>query len=190
LIRQIATMNGCSRARVLLFAATVVASLGLPAAVAVTPAPSVAAAPGSVIVLAQTDVAAEAAATDDLVAVIATGSAEHRFTIEVADTPDERARGLMFRETMAPDAGMLFDYGSDQRGVAFWMKNTPLPLDMIFIREDGTITQIAADTTPYSLEPIASREPVRFVLEVNAGTAARLGITPGGRLVHPRVVAP
>jgi uncharacterized membrane protein (UPF0127 family) len=131
-----------------------------------------------------------AAATDDLVAVIEAGSGEHRFTIEVADTPDERARGLMFRESMAADAGMLFDYGSDQTGVAFWMKNTPLPLDMIFIRADGTITQVAADTTPFSLEPIASREPVRFVLEVNAGTAAKLGIKPGDRLRHPRVVAP
>lgn len=126
-------------------------------------------------------------AAEELVAVITSASGEHRFTIEVADTPDERAKGLMFRETMAADAGMLFDYGSDQDGVAFWMKNTPLPLDMIFIREDGTITQIAADTTPYSLEPIASREAVRFVLEVNAGIAAKLGIVPGDRLRHPRV---
>lgn len=164
--------------------------LGWPAAVGAVPAPTVPAVAGSLILAPQTAVAPEAAAADDLVAVIATGSSEHRFTIEVADTPDERARGLMFRETMAPDAGMLFDYGSDQTGVAFWMKNTPLPLDMIFIREDGTITQVAADTTPYSLEPIASREPVRFVLEVNAGTAAKLGITPGGRLRHPRVVSP
>lgn len=132
----------------------------------------------------------QADAAEDLVAVIASASGEHRFTIEVADTPDERAKGLMFRETMAADAGMLFDYGSDQDGVAFWMKNTPLPLDMIFIREDGTITQIAADTTPYSLEPVASREPVRFVLEVNAGTAAKLGIVPGDRLRHPRVTGP
>ena len=129
----------------------------------------------------------QADATEDLVAVIESAGGEHRFTIEVADTPDERARGLMFRETMPADAGMLFDYGSNQTGVAFWMKNTPLPLDMIFIREDGTITQIAANTTPYSLEPVASRQAVRFVLEVNAGTAAKLGIAPGDRLRHPRV---
>lgn len=139
------------------------------------------AAPASVVVLVQAD------ATDETVAVLETASGPHRFTIEVADTPDERATGLMFRETMATDAGMLFDYGFDQQGVAFWMKNTPLPLDMIFIRSDGTVTQIAADTTPFSLQPVPSRDAVRFVLEVNAGTAARIGLKPGDRLVHPRV---
>jgi uncharacterized membrane protein (UPF0127 family) len=132
----------------------------------------------------------QADAADEAIAIIASSGGEHRFSIEVADTPDERAQGLMFRETMAADVGMLFDYGTDQTGVAFWMKNTPLPLDMIFIRADGTITQIAVDTTPYSLEPIASREPVRFVLEVNAGITAKLGITPGDRLRHPRVTGP
>jgi uncharacterized membrane protein (UPF0127 family) len=130
------------------------------------------------------------AVAGESVAVIETADGEHSFTIEIADTPDERARGLMFRETMAADAGMLFDYGSDQEGVAFWMRNTPLPLDMIFIRADGTITQIAANTTPYSLEPIPSTEPVRFVLEVNAGVAAKLGIVPGARLRHTRVTTP
>ncbi len=154
--------------------------LAVPASVVVSPtAADVQRAP--IVRLVQAD------AADDLVAMIASAGGDHRFAIEVADTPDERARGLMFRETMAADAGMLFDYGSDQTGVAFWMKNTPLPLDMIFIRADGTITQIAADTTPYSLEPIASREPVRFVLEVNAGIAAKLGIVPGDRLRHARV---
>ena len=138
----------------------------------------------AIVRLAATD------AADELVAVIETANGEHRFTIEIADTPDERAQGLMFRETMATDAGMLFDYGSDQTGVAFWMKNTPLPLDMIFVRSDGTITQIAADTTPFSLQPIASREPVRFVLEVNAGIAAKLGIAPGDRMRHSRIASP
>jgi uncharacterized membrane protein (UPF0127 family) len=128
----------------------------------------------------------QAAAADEFVAVLETATGPHRFAIEIADTPDERAQGLMFRETMAADAGMLFDYGFDQQGVAFWMKNTPLPLDMIFIRSDGTITQIAADTTPFSLEPVPSVLPVRFVLEVNAGTAKRLGLKPGDRLRHPR----
>jgi hypothetical protein len=125
-------------------------------------------------------------ASDEFVAVIETARGPHRFAIEIADTPDERAKGLMFRETMAADAGMLFDYGVDQNGVAFWMKNTPLPLDMIFIRADGTITQIAAHTTPFSLEPVPSVLPVRFVLEVNAGTAKRIGLKPGDRLRHPR----
>lgn len=128
----------------------------------------------------------QADAADDAVAVLEAASGAHRFAVEIADTPDERAQGLMFRETMAADAGMLFDYGFDQNGVAFWMKNTPLPLDMIFIRSDGTITQIAANTTPFSLEPVPSVLPVRFVLEVNAGTAKRLGLKPGDRLRHPR----
>jgi uncharacterized membrane protein (UPF0127 family) len=128
----------------------------------------------------------QSAEADEFVAVIETANGPHRFAIEIADTPDERAQGLMFRETMAADAGMLFDYGFDQNGVAFWMKNTPLPLDMIFIRADGTITQIAADTTPFSLEPVPSVLPVRFVLEVNAGTAKRIGLKPGDRLRHPR----
>jgi uncharacterized membrane protein (UPF0127 family) len=130
----------------------------------------------------------QSAEADEFVAVIETANGPHRFAIEIADTPEERAQGLMFRETMAADAGMLFDYGFDQQGVAFWMKNTPLPLDMIFIRSDGTITQIAADTTPFSLEPVPSALPVRFVLEVNAGTAKRLGLKPGDRLRHPRAM--
>jgi uncharacterized membrane protein (UPF0127 family) len=174
--------NALPRAAVLL----VVLAVGLAgAAWADVPAPpATVARPDGNIRLVQAD------AADDFVAVIDSAGGAHRFTVEIADTPDERAQGLMFRESMATDAGMLFDYGSDQEGVAFWMRNTPLPLDMIFIRADGTITQIAADTTPYSLEPIASREPVRFVLEVNAGVAASLGIAPGDRLQHPRVTGP
>ncbi len=108
------------------------------------------------------------------------------FSVEVVDTDETRARGLMFRTEMAADRGMLFDFKREE-SVAFWMKNTYLPLDMIFVRADGRIRSIATDTTPLSEEPVSAGGPVRFVLEVNAGTTARLGIRPGDTLVHPRI---
>ncbi|MBE7244272.1 hypothetical protein MHIMP23_15190 [Methylobacterium hispanicum] len=96
----------------------------------------------------------------------------------------ERARGLMFRRSMAPNHGMLFDFERVEP-VAMWMKNTYLPLDMLFIRADGTVARVAADTEPLSTATILSGEPVLAVLELNAGTAARLGIRPGDRVDHP-----
>jgi uncharacterized protein len=108
----------------------------------------------------------------------------HRFTVELAATPGERARGLMHRRSMRPDHGMLFDFHTPQP-VAFWMKDTPLPLDMLFLDARGTVVQVEADTVPYSEAAIPSREPVRAVLELNAGTAKRLGIAPGARVRHP-----
>lgn len=126
------------------------------------------------------------APSHDGVAILLTDSGTHRFTVEIADDPIERARGLMFREEMARDHGMLFDFaGEDHR--AFWMMNTPLPLDIIFIRGDGTVDSIAADTTPFSTDSIPSDGPARFVLEVNAGVAADIGLAPGDHLLHRRV---
>lgn len=116
--------------------------------------------------------------------VIETPGGPKRFTVELADTPEARAKGLMFRRSMPPDHGMLFDFEVEQP-VAFWMKNTPLPLDMLFIDARGVIARIEADATPYSETPIPSGRPVRAVLELNAGTAARLGIAPGARVRHP-----
>lgn len=113
--------------------------------------------------------------------VLHAGGGDQTFTIEWAVTPEERARGLMFRESMAADHGMIFDFGSD-RPVAFWMKNTPLALDMIFIRDDGTVDSIAADTTPFSEASVPSGGPVRYVLEVLAGTSKRIGLVPGDRI--------
>ena len=118
--------------------------------------------------------------TDTLV-IQAGGGQRHRFEVEVARTPEEHERGLMFRDAMAPDHGMLFDF-ADPQPVAFWMKNTKLPLDMLFIGADGRVTGIKTDATPYSEDPIPSPGPVRAVLEVNAGTARRLGIRPGDRV--------
>lgn len=116
--------------------------------------------------------------------VIETPEGPRHFTVELADTPEARAKGLMFRRSMPPDHGMLFDFEVEQP-VAFWMKNTPLPLDMLFIDAKGVIARIEAGATPYSETPIPSGRPVRAVLELNAGTAARLGIAPGARVRHP-----
>jgi uncharacterized protein len=113
---------------------------------------------------------------------IESASGKHRFDAELAVTPDEMAQGLMFRRSLAPDAGMLFVYDVPQRA-AFWMKNTLIPLDMIFIAPDGRVLNIHERAVPHSLEPIPSAGPVKAVLEVNGGTAARLGIKPGDRVI-------
>lgn len=126
--------------------------------------------------------AAEPFATSSLSLVTAKG--RFRFTVEMALDAAQRAQGLQFRETLAAHAGMLFDYERPQP-VTMWMKNTLVPLDMLFISADGRVVNIAADTVPKSLAPISSAGPVRAVLEVNAGTAARLGIEPGDRVIHP-----
>ncbi len=120
---------------------------------------------------------------------VVTAGGRHRFEVEVVSTPPERERGLMFRRHMAENHGMLFDFGRE-REVSMWMKNTYLPLDMLFIKADGTIVTIAENTRPHSLKAIPSRRPVRAVLEINAGTVARLGIAPGDRVAHPLFPAP
>lgn len=115
---------------------------------------------------------------------IESGGARHLFRVELAETPAQHARGLMFRADLAPDAGMLFDYGAPRR-VSMWMKNTLVPLDMLFIAADGEIVRIARWTTPLSLEPVPSPGPVAGVLELRGGTADRLGLRAGDRAVHP-----
>ncbi|MFM5915532.1 MAG: DUF192 domain-containing protein [Chakrabartia godavariana] len=109
----------------------------------------------------------------------------HSFKVEVARTENDQARGLMFRESLAPDAGMIFPM-DPPRWASFWMKNTVIPLDMIFIRADGTIARIAAETVPYSLDPVDSGEPVAAVLEIAGGRAAALGIAEGDRVSWQR----
>jgi hypothetical protein len=115
------------------------------------------------------------------VLLVETASSQYRFEVEVADDPTERAEGLMYRQTLADNAGMLFLYPKPQP-VEFWMKNTPLSLDIVFVRADGTIARIAESTIPMSEEMIPSGEPVQAVLEVKAGTMRQLGITVGDRL--------
>jgi uncharacterized protein len=124
----------------------------------------------------------------DAVVRIQSGNGEHVFTVELVDTPGSRARGLMFREELAPDSGMLFDF-LDERPVAFWMQNTLIPLDMLFIRADGTIARIHANARPLDTTSIPSGEPVRFVLEIPGGRSAELGIAAGDVMDHPRVGA-
>lgn len=131
--------------------------------------------------LAQAAAKATTAATEPL--TIATQGGARRFAVEVMRDDAGRSRGLMFRRHMAPDHGMLFDFERTEP-VTMWMKNTYLPLDMVFIRADGTVARVAADTEPLSTAIIPSNEPVLAVLELNAGTAARLGIKPGDRVEH------
>ena len=109
----------------------------------------------------------------------------HRFTVEVARTPEEQAQGLMHRQSLAPDKGMLFPYDPPQ-SASFWMKYTLIPLDLIFIRADGTVALIAANTVPMSLDPIPSLEPVAAVLEIAGGRAAELGIQAGDKVSWAR----
>lgn len=107
----------------------------------------------------------------------------HAFTVELANTEASRERGLMFRRTMAPDAGMLFDFFTEAPQ-AFWMKNTYIPLDMLFVRANGEILNIRQRAIPQDESSIASDGPVRAVLELNGGTVARLGIRPGDHVQH------
>ena len=115
---------------------------------------------------------------------IATASGPHNFTVELATTPAQMEQGLMFRRNLAPDAGMLFDFGHPTMA-AFWMKNTLIPLDMLFVGQDGRIVNIRERAVPLALDTIAAAAPVRAVVELNGGTTARLGIKPGDRVIYP-----
>lgn len=118
------------------------------------------------------------------VEIVTQSGGRHGFTVEVATTYEQLSQGLMYRRTMAADAGMLFDFGED-KPVSMWMKNTLIPLDMVFVARDGRVMGVTARTIPGSLEVISSPGPVRGVLELNGGTAERLGIRAGDRLIHP-----
>jgi uncharacterized membrane protein (UPF0127 family) len=105
----------------------------------------------------------------------------HAFTVEMALTPDQQTIGLMFRREVKPEEGMLFDWGTP-RDSAMWMRNTLVPLDMVFIAADGRIHRIAERTVPLSLATVESRGPVRATLELAGGTAERLGLRVGDRV--------
>ncbi|MGE0096015.1 MAG: DUF192 domain-containing protein [Alphaproteobacteria bacterium] len=121
-------------------------------------------------------------------ATIQTAKGPQQFDVEMAVYQDQRGRGLMCRKTLAPNTGMLFDFGFDQ-DVYMWMKNTLIPLDMLFIKTDGTIVKIASRAVPMSETTIASGQYVRAVLELPGGTAEKLGIKVGDKLTKP-VFAP
>ena len=114
---------------------------------------------------------------------ITTAKATIKFTVEIADTEATRNRGMMFRKSLAPDKGMLFDFKTP-REAAFWMRNTLIPLDIIFITRDGRILTIARNAVPHSEVPIPSGGVIRGVLELAGGRAAQLGIYPGDRVKH------
>lgn len=117
--------------------------------------------------------------------VIETASGPHSFQTEIADTDPTRARGLMFRRHMAGDHAMLFVWDAPIEA-AMWMKNTYIPLDMLFVAGDGRVVYIAANTKPELLDVITAGRPVKAVIELAGGVAARLGIKPGDRVRHPR----
>ncbi len=124
-----------------------------------------------------------AAAFETSTLVVDTATGSHPFTVEMAVTPQERGRGLMFRRSMADDAGMLFDFGADAEA-QMWMQNTYIPLDMVFIEADGTVHRIARNTTPFSTDIVSSKGPVRAVLELNAGIADEIGLKHGDVVRH------
>lgn len=115
---------------------------------------------------------------------IKTANSTYHFTVEIAKTAEERAQGLMFRSMLPENAGMLFLYPAEE-SVAFWMRNTPIPLDMLFLGKDGTILQIARNATPLSERPIPSLGPVRAVLEINGGLSDKWQIQPGDKVILP-----
>lgn len=119
--------------------------------------------------------------SSELLTITSTGGRKHQFTVDLAVTPAQRERGLMFRKGMGRDAGMLFDFG-ESRPVMMWMKNTDLPLDMLFIGKNGSIHRIHHNAVPYAEDIISSNGSVMYVLELNGGTAAALGIHEGDRV--------
>ncbi len=127
---------------------------------------------------------AVAVAADQSTLEIVTKNGVHVFSVEVAANDADRQKGLMFRKELPEGKGMLFDFKQDQ-DISMWMRNTYIPLDMLFINSDGRIRRIAENTVPFSERTIPSGGPVRGVLEVIAGTAKKLGIAPGDRVAHP-----
>jgi uncharacterized protein len=115
--------------------------------------------------------------------IVTRDGVRHKFKVEMALTPEQQTVGLMFRPSVGPDEGMLFDWGVPRES-AMWMRNTIAPLDMLFITQDGHIHRIAERTVPYSLASIESRGPVRATLELAAGTAERLGLRVGDRVLQ------
>jgi uncharacterized membrane protein (UPF0127 family) len=115
--------------------------------------------------------------------VIHAGGSAYKFEVEIVTTPETRAQGLMFRKSLAANGGMLFIYPGEQP-VSFWMKNTLIPLDMLFVRADGSIAHIAHNAIPHDETPIDSGAAVKAVLEVNGGTANALGIKEGDRVEY------
>ncbi|KRA99942.1 hypothetical protein ASD83_05520 [Devosia sp. Root685] len=130
-----------------------------------------------------------AACSDESKLTIHSATGDHTFNIELVDTPESRAQGLMYRQELAPDAGMLFDFLGD-RDVSFWMRNTFIPLDMVFITGKGVVKNIHVNARPHDPTGIPSDGPVQFVLEIPGGRSVELGIEAGDTVTHPRIKKP
>ena len=131
------------------------------------------------------ELARSPAGLEQVALTVASGDKVHRFTVEVAGSAEEQTIGLMNRADLAPDRGMIFPFPTP-RDASFWMKNTLIPLDMIFVRADGSVARIEANTAPLSLDPVPAGEPIGAVLELAGGRAAELGITAGAKVEWPR----
>ena len=118
--------------------------------------------------------------------VFHTAKGDFAFNLEIADTEAQREKGLMFRTELAPDAGMLFDFHSEQQS-AFWMQNSLIPLDMIFIAADGTVKTIHVNARPMDTTAIPSVVPVQFVVEIKGGRSEEIGLKVGDKFENPRV---
>jgi uncharacterized protein len=127
-----------------------------------------------------------AACSSDDRLVIQTATGSYPFSIEVVDTPAERQKGLMFRQSLDKNAGMLFDFQREQ-DTSFWMQNTFIPLDMLFISADGIIKTVHVNAKPQDTTSISSEVPVQFVLEIPGGRSVEIGVKPGDRIEHPRI---
>jgi uncharacterized membrane protein (UPF0127 family) len=125
-----------------------------------------------------------AACAQENTLVLNTATGDYTFNIELVDTPESRAQGLMFREELADDAGMLFDF-KEEREVSFWMQNTLIPLDMIFIDSAGVVKTIHVNARPLDPTSIPSQVPVQFVLEIPGGRSVEIGLEPGDTVEHP-----
>lgn len=134
-------------------------------------------------------VAPLAACSDEGKLVLHSATGDYTFNVEVVDTPESRAQGLMYRQELADDAGMLFDFKGEQP-VSFWMRNTFIPLDMIFVDAKGVVKNIHVNARPHDPTGIPSDGPVQFVLEIPGGRSVEIGLKPGDTMEHDRVQAP
>lgn len=125
------------------------------------------------------------AGLDQTIVTVTGKSGTHRFTVEIARSPKEQAYGLMNRQSLAPDRGMIFPYAPPQ-DVSFWMRDTYIPLDLLFVAPGGTIRHIESQAVPLSLDPLVSNGPVEAVVEIAGGRAAELGISVGDTVDWPR----
>ena len=130
-----------------------------------------------------------AACSDEGKLVLHSSTGDYSFNVDVVDTPESRAKGLMFVQELADDAGMLFDF-KEERPVSFWMRNTFIPLDMIFVGADGVVKNIHVNARPHDVTGIPSEGPVQFVLEIPGGRSVEIGLKPGDTMEHDRVGAP